>query len=225
MWQKILMLCGLVISSSYAADCAKGSHSELQLTRLNEPTVYRLDQSIGQSQFVLLKQGVARFEQIYEGHWFCFGFNQLTKTYLVGGIGQTGAWLPLVAIQYLKEDGTAFITSVFNRLNYMANAAVMSPEGRYIVFIGGQQTTGKLYVLDSQTDTIKYLAKAPAPPPVNSSFSSEEPFDWGTGWADGFVAMEKTVLSFKSEYLLRVSYGKDTAYARAKKRHIGYFKL
>jgi hypothetical protein len=58
MWQKILRLCWLLISSSYAADCAKGSHSELQVTHLNEQT----------------------------------------KTYLVRGIAQTGAWLPLVAI-------------------------------------------------------------------------------------------------------------------------------
>ena len=224
MWQKIFLLWLCLISQVYAADCAKGKTTTLQLTRLNEPKFYRLDQSIGQSQFILLKQDKTLFEQTVEGRWFCFGFNAQTNTYMVGGIAQTGAWLPLLSINYLKEDGTEFIASKFNRDDYLANAAIISPKGRYIAFIGGKRSTGELYVLDTQTDSIKHLGKAPLPPPVEN-FSSEEDFAWGTGWADGFVELEKNVFSFKSEQQLQVSYGKDSSQARAKKRQVRLFKL
>ena len=224
MWQKIFLLWFCLVSLTQAADCAKGNTTTLQLNRLNEPKFYRLDQSIGQSQFILLKQDKPLFEQTFEGRWFCFGFNPNTKTYIVGGVAQTGAWLPLLSIEYLKEDGTAFIPSVFKREQYLANAAIISPKGRYIAFIGGKKTTGELYVLDTQTDNIKPLGKAPLPPPVEN-FSSEEAFAWGTGWADGFVEIEKNVLRFKSETVLQVSYGKDTFQTRAKKRHIRIISL
>ena len=219
MWQKIFLLCFCIVSLTQAADCARGNTTTLQLNRLNEPKFYRLDQSIGQSQFVLIKQDKPIFEKTYEGRWFCFAFNKTTNAYIVGGIAQTGAWLPLLSIEYLKEEGTAFIPSVFNREHYLANAAIISPKGRYIAFIGGKNRMGDLFVLDTQTDKIKQLGKAPLPPPVEN-FSSEEPFVWGTGWADGFVEIEKNVLSFKSETVLQVSYGKDTSQTRAKKRHI-----
>lgn len=224
MWQKIFILCFCLISVVQAEDYVKGTVTELQLKRLNEPKFYRLDQSIGQSQFVLKKHNQTLLEQTFEGRWFCFGFNQGTQRYMVGGIAQTGAWLPLLAIHYLKEDGTAFMPSVFNRDGYLANAAILSPKGRYIAFIGGKNTTGELYVLDTETDKIKYLGKAPLPPPV-ANFSSEEDFAWGTGWADGFVELEKHIWQFKTENTLQVSYGKDTAQARAKKRQIRIFKL
>ena len=224
MWQTIFILWLCLVSLSQAADCAEGKTTKLQLQHLNEPEFYRLDQSIGQSQFTLLEQNKVRFEKVFEGRWFCFGFNQSTQAYIVGGIAQTGAWLPLLSVSYLKEDGTAFVASVFNRDGYLANAAILSPKGRYIAFIGGKNKTGELYVLDTQNDTINYLGKAPLPPPVKN-FSSEEDFAWGTGWADGFIELEKNIFDFKSEQQLQVSYGKDNSKKRAKKRQIRIFKL
>lgn len=222
-----LLLTSLSITSSYCAECSKGTKTQLQYTLINAPKIYRLDQSIGQTQIVLsAKDGTTRLSETYEGKWFCLGFNKMTNTYLVGGISQIGAWLPLGSIQYLSEAKNVFEPSAFDRLGYLANAAVVSPNGRYIAFIGGKQTTGKLYVLDTKTDTIKSLGVAPAPPPLdNDAFFSEEAFEWGTGWADTYLEIETNILHFKSENILQVSYGKDTPKARAKKRQIRIFKL
>lgn len=223
-----LIFIPLFITSSYCAECPKGTQTQLHHTLTNAPLLNRLDESIGQTQFVLSDNtnNTIRLSKTYDGRWFCLSFNNLTKSYVIGGIFQIGAWLPLGSIQYLSEAKNSFQPSVFDRLAYLANAAVASPNGRYIAFIGGQHSTGQLYVLDTQTDTIKNLGTAPAPPPLaNNSFFSEEPFEWGTGWADGYLEMEKNILHFKSENILQVSYGKDTPHARAKKRQIRTFKL
>jgi hypothetical protein len=222
-----VLIIALFTTSSYCAECPKGTVTKLNYTLNNVPTINRLDQSIGQTRFVLTDtNGTTRLSKDYDGKWFCLAFNKATKTYIVGGVFQIGAWLPLGSIQYLREDKNSFEPSIFDRLGYIANAAVTSPNGRYIAFIGGQQTTGQLYVLDTQTDTIKSLGVAPAPPPLaNEAFVSEEPFEWGTGWADSYVEMETNILRFSSENSLQVSYGKDTAHARATKRRIHTFKL
>jgi hypothetical protein len=222
-----LFVISLFTTSSYCAECPKGTKTTLNYTLNNAPSLRRLDQSIGQTQFILRdNNGTARLTKDYEGKWFCLGFNNTTKTYIIAGVFQIGAWLPLGSIQYLREDSNVFEPSVFERQAYLANATVISPKGRYIAFIGGKQTTGELYVLDSQTDRIRKLGKAPAPPPLpDDGFESTEPFEWGTGWADTYVEMEADILSFKSENVLQVSYGKDTPYTRAKKRQIQRFKL
>jgi hypothetical protein len=223
----VLLTCSLA-NSCYATPCAKGTQTHLGYQMVNIPSVTRHDESIGQSQFTLLSNTDNRIllDNTYEGRWFCLGFNKNTQTYLVGGIFQIGAWLPLRSIQYLRENKNAFETSAFDRLGYLANAVILSPKGRYIAFIGGQQTTGKLYVLDTHTDKIKLLGDAPAPPPLaDDNFSSEEAFEWGTGWADGYVEIEPNILSFKSEHRLQVSYGKDTSHHRAKKRRLRIFDL
>jgi hypothetical protein len=222
------LLFGILFSfSSYCAEC-QGTDSQLHYTLINAPEFYRLDQSIGQTQLLLTAKsdGTSRLDKTYEGKWFCLGFNKTTKTYLVAGIFQVGAWLPLGSIQYLSETKNSLLASAFDRQGYIANAALMSPEGRYIAFIGGKQSTGKLYVLDTQTDTIKKLGVAPAPPPLaNSAFFSEEPFQWGTGWADGYVELEATVFQFKSENVLQISYGKDSHNVRAKNRKVRIFRM
>lgn len=223
-----LILCSMLVATiGHAEQCSKGFQTQLQYFSLNTPRIFRLDQSIGQTQFILKSDsdGKNRFSQTYEGRWFCLGFNQATKNYLLGGVFQIGAWLPLGSIQYLHETTGIVTPSIFERQGYLANAAIVSPKGRYIAFIGGQQTSGQLYLLDTQTDTIKKLGPAPAPPPVSESFSSEEPFEWGAGWADGYVVMEPDILNFKTEQILQVSYGKDTRQARAQKRRIQLFKL
>jgi hypothetical protein len=221
----MLIFFTLFINSSFCAECPKGAQTQLHYKLINAPDLNRLNESIGQTQFVLTDlNGTTLLSKTFEGRWFCLGFNITTKTYLIGGVFQIGAWLPLASIQYLGETKKSFEPSAFDRLAYIANATVISPKGRYIAFIGGQQMTGKLYILDTQTDTIKSLGDAPAPPPLeNDAFSSEEPFEWGTGWADAYVEMETNILYFKSENILQVSYGKDTAHARAKKRQIRLF--
>jgi hypothetical protein len=221
------LIITLFSTSSYCAECLKGTTTTLNYTLNNTPTIKRLDESIGQTQFVLTDtNGTIKISKEFDGNWFCLAFNNTTRTYIIAGVYQIGAWLPVASIQYLREDQTVFTPSVFDRLNYLAQASLISPTGRYIVFIGGQQTTGDLLVLDTQTDHIHKLGNAPAPPPLPiDNFESEEPFEWGTGWADGYVEMETSILHFKSDTVLQVSYGKDTPHARAKKRQLRRFNI
>lgn len=226
MYSKVLLsvfFTALFSTSSYCAECP----NRLQFTPVNTPEHPKLDQSIGQTQIVLfVKDGTTRLSKTYEGKWLCLGFNETSKTWLVGGIFQVGAWLPLASIQYINESTATLEPSAFSRLGYLANATVVSPKGRYIAFIGGQQSTGQLFVFDTQTDTIKKLGIAPAPPPLNNkAFSSDEPFEWGTGWADSYLTLDANIVSFKSENILQVRYGKDTPHKRAKKRKTTTYKL
>jgi len=156
-----------------------------------------------------------------------YRFNRNIKTYVLGGILERGAWLPLGSIQYLREDGSSFGASAFDRLGYLAMTVVTSPNGRYIVFIGGQNTAGTLYVLDIERDAVKELGPAPAPPPnaLGREICKGEPFEWGTCWGDGYVEMDTGIIRFKSEDVLEVSYGDDSPHARAKKRRVQRFKL
>jgi hypothetical protein len=220
----------LISTSGNAAECIKGTRTCLKISRINVPRILRHEQSIGQTKFVLYSEsgGEELLSKVYEGNWFCISFNKNTNTYVIGGIYEIGAWLPLKSIQYLRENGASFEPSAFDRLGYLALTMVTSPSGRYIVFIGGQDRADALYVLDIERDVVKKLGPAPSPPPrENAEFicSKDEPFKWGTCWGDGYVEMDTGILRFKSEDVLEVSYGKDRSSARAKIRRVRRFKL
>ncbi len=218
-----------IASTCYAAECAKGARTSLQSTFINIPAIPRLDQSIGRTKFVLHSEphGEILSSTEFDGRWFCFGYNAKTHCYIIGGIFQKGAWLPLGSIQYFAEDGSSFKPSAFDRSGYIALSAATSPSGRYLVFIGGIDSSDGLYVLDTKRDVIKKLGRAPSPPPdaLVSDICQGEPFEWGGCCADGYLEMDSSILRFKSESELEVSYGKDGPSARAKKRHIRKFSL
>ena len=224
----ILLVLSLVSMSGNAAEC-KGTGSSLRASRINVPPVLLHGRSVGQTKLVLSSEpgGKELLSNVYEGNWFCIGFNRQAKMYVVGGILERGAWLPLGSIKYLREDGSPFASSAFDRLGYLAMTAVASPGGRYIVFVGGRNTTGTLHVLDSEQDTVRELGPAPAPPPNEGSGDTcrDEPYDWGTCWADGYVEMDAGIIRFKAENVLEVSYGDDRPPARAKKRRVRTFTL
>jgi hypothetical protein len=214
-----------------AGECADGDLTHFESQRLNWPTVIRHDQSIGQTTVGLRSKsdGTSIFSEAIEGHWFCIGYNSDTKTYILGGISERGAWLTLNSIRYLREDGQ-FKPSEFDRSDYLAMTATVSPKGRYVVFIGNKSpTTGNLFVLDSVRNTIRKLGVAPGPPPQRNanaiSICRGEPFIWGSCWADGFVKMDAGIIAFRSDNILIVSYGRDRPSGRAKKRQNREFRL
>ncbi len=225
----VLLIFSVISTSGNAAECMKGTRTILQISQINVPSLPRHAQSIGQSRLVLRSElgGEILLSKEYEGNWFCIGFNRNIKTYVVGGIFERGAWLPVGSIQYLREDGNLLEPSVFDRSGYLAMAVVTSRSRRYIVFIGGQRTTGTLHVLDIERDVVKELGPAPAPPPnaLARDICKGEPFEWGTCWGDRYVEMDAGIISFNSEDVLDVSYGDDSARARAKKRRIRRFKF
>jgi hypothetical protein len=228
--QVLLLLMFLFISTSgNAAECIKGTRTCLKISRINVPSVPRHGQTLGQTRFVLYSEpgGEELLNKVFDDNWFCISFIKNTNTYVVGGIYESGAWLPLQSIQYLRENGRSFEPSAFDRLGYLALTMVTSPSGRYIVFIGGQDRADALYVLDIERDIVKKLGPAPSPPPneLARDMCKGKPFKWGTCWGDGYVEMDTGILRFKSEDVLEVSYGKDRPSARAKIRRVRRFKL
>lgn len=96
----ILLVFSLFSASGHAADCAKGTRSSLQLSRVNVSFVPRHGQSLGKTSLVLRSEpgGEILLSKEYEGNWICIGFNKTNKTYIMGGILERGAWLPLCSI-------------------------------------------------------------------------------------------------------------------------------
>ncbi len=212
-----------------ANECAKGIRSSLQYNVSDIPLISRHGQSVGQTKFTLRSEPGQKevVSKEYEGNWFCIGFNRDVKTYIIGGIFELGAWLPLASIQYLREEKKSFEPSAFDQFGYLAMSLVASPSSGYVVFIGGRGGVDALYVLDVKQNTVRKLGQTPAPPPNLSSqdICKGEPFQWGTCWADHYIEMEKDIIYFKSERVLEVSYGNDTPIARAEKRWIRRFRL
>ena len=225
----ILLSLALLAAASDAVECAKGTRTNLEYAIANVPMFPQMDQSIGQTRFILRSKphGEIVSSPEFDGRWFCFGYNVPTHFYVIGGISQKGAWLPLRSIRYLSEDGSLSRPSAFDRLGYIALSAVTSPAGRYIVFIGGRDAADGLYVLDTKRDLVRKLGPTPLPPPNTdvSEICSDQPFEWGGCWADGYIEMDTGILRFKSETVLEVKYGKDGPSARAKKRRIRNYRL
>ena len=223
-----IVFCAVIASIGNAAECDKGTRTSLQYTIVDVPANSRHDQGNGRTKFVLHSEpdGATLAIKEFDGQWFCFGYNAKTRAYIIGGISQKGAWLPLRSIQYLAEDGSSK-PSAFDRLDYIALSAVTSPAGRHIVFIGGRIGIDGLFVLDIERDTIKKLGREPLPPP--SSFAADscegQAFEWGGCGADGYVKMDEGILHFASDHELEVSYGKDKPTKRAKKRWVMRYKL
>lgn len=223
------LACWLAAGAGNAAECG-GSRTRLEIQRMDVPPVLRHDQPIGRSRLVLrdAASGKTVFSGDFEGHWFCIGFNKTAHRYVLGGVFERGAWLPLSAIGYLREDGGAVEPSAFTRQDYLAMASQADENNRYIAFIGGNLVVDGLYVMDVEKDTVRKLGAAPAPPPLPADsieICRGERFGWGECGADGYKALDEGVVRFRPGNVLEVSYGRDNARTRAKKRHVRRFEL
>jgi len=227
----IFFCCLFVGMPSHATECAGGTKTILEISNIGMPVTLHHDRSIGKSRFVLRSQSTGKplFSAVYDGRWFCFGFNKNNQKYIVGGVFERGSWLPLTSIQYLREDGTALEPSVFDRMGYLAMSSQTDAKNRYIAFVGGKDyTTGMLFVLNIENDTVKKLGIAPAPPPQTAEtidICKDEPFDWGSCWVASYLELDKGIIRFKPKDILEVSYGSDSFYARSEKRQVKRFKL
>lgn len=229
----MLSIAALMVSMTVAAppsasiaDCAVGAHTILAVEILERPRMLHHEQSIGRDRLVLrTRDNKTTFsKETTEGHWRCLGYDRVKGRYLVGLYHEVGAWLVVSPIFYLAEDEPRLEPSAFSRKQYLALASVASPSGRYLAFVGGVGGVDGLYVLDSETDTVRRVGSAPAPAPV-PDFACDEPFEWGTCWADGYEPLEPAVLHFDGDDTLCVSRGRDTHKRRAKKRVVQRVKL
>jgi hypothetical protein len=225
----IQLLALLAVVSVGAADCSAGHSTRLEISMEDIPRMPRLDQGIGKSHIVLRDSasGVDKVDVRYEGRWSCLAFNEATSTYVLAGVSQVGAWLPMATIEYLSEEGR-WRASAFGRAQHVALAAVVSPRARYIAYIGGPGRADRLYLLDVQADAIRELGPAPGPPPADAGLANicgHERFAWGSCWADGLTELDAGIVWFASDRELDVSYGHDTARVRAKRRTLRRFTL
>jgi hypothetical protein len=219
----------VIVSECDAAESARGIQTTLEYSFANTSSLSHLNLSIGKTTFILqsIPHGEIVLSTELEGKWFCFGFNATKHFYVIGGISQKGASLPLASIRYYPENRGEMPSSAFDLAGYHALSAVSSPSGRYIVFIGGRLTIDGLYVLDVERNLARKLGSAPLPPPNSylNEICSGEPFEWGGCWADRYLELDSGIIAFRSETELEVKYGKDGPSARSKKRRITRFRL
>jgi hypothetical protein len=163
--------------------------------------------------------------------WTCLGFDPGMRRYLFGMvlIGSAGR-AELLQVKYLREDGTLPLQSIFGSndrpSDYFAVASLVSPLGRHLAFVGGERGNGRnpvdgLYILDTQTDLIRRLADPPDASPAAKL--GHEPRWSCCGGA--YAQLDPSIVRFEDEDTLVVTYGTNTARARAKSRTTKRFTL
>jgi len=226
----LLMLTGVAEAGTFDAPavCPPGRETQLEIRALERPRFLMHDKSVGRDKLILRRTGPDAREifslELNDGRWTCLAIDRGEGRYVVGAFGEVGAWIVLRSVSYLRESAPKLQDSGFTRGNYMALASVASSDGRYLAFVGGEGNIDGLYVLDTRHDVVRRLGAPPAPPPV-ADFQSDERFDWGTGWAGGYLVLEPSVLRFEGTDVVIATYGRDTHKARAKKRVVRRFKL
>lgn len=161
---------------------------------------------------------------------FAWGYNPENKVYVLGVRRQQGIGVRVTDVRYVDEVTHRSRVSSFDRLDLEAFSAVQSPGTSYIAFIAIEGNDIALYVLNTGRDTIQKVGKAPLPPPLaqnERAYFNAHPevldpkqWNWMASFRDGYMELDPGIVEFEDNSSLRVSYGADTPYARAKERQI-----
>src|SRR3954452_4719845 len=151
----LTMAAGLDDSPGRPTACPPGRETRLEIEPLERPKFLQLDRSVGRDKLVLrsLDQGSRPGDRVLfsavvdDGRWVCLAFNVAERRHVVGGVGPVGAWLPLRSVSYLGERTPQLEESKFTRDKYLAMAALASPDGHFLAFVGGVDVVDGLYVL------------------------------------------------------------------------------
>jgi hypothetical protein len=166
-----------------------------------------------------------------EGQWRILVYAEGIGVYVLGGIFERGACLPLDVLVYVDEHTGKWRDSYVSDTRWMAMAAVPSPGGRFIALIADAEDSDKgfeLEVLDTTTDTLIRVGKAPLPPPMQGDYADFCPRSGRAGWidpTDSFVDMDPGIIKFIDEQTIAVSYGHDSCRRRARQRHLEKWNL
>ncbi len=194
---------------------------------------------------LLSKNGAVLFQRKLDDNFKCLGYSRAQHAYVLQTVGETGISLKVEAFEYLPEDKPAIVYSKSFTPSFVAamEAVVPSPDLRFIVFVGREELNKdyvcdtvyqesliwRLYVLDTKSDTIRCLGKAPNPPPLSKWYLEEatDSFNPCDQWQWGFDGpmLEQNICQFISPNVLKVSYGRDTCRHRSKKRLIRRWTL
>jgi hypothetical protein len=222
----------------------QGGSTLLKVTQIEAP---EYDSSYGTVSLELLDaaDGTLLFETKLEGTWHPKGFNPRTGCYTLIGAFQTGAAFLYNDLVYLNEKARSIRPSKYSnpeltRYNdgfFEANAAVASPDGRYVALLVGND----LRILDTTRDDMAFVGQSPAPPPAEEACAYDsEPivyadprthdrlsasFNWA--WACvmwEYTDMDPGIISFEGD-AVTVSYGEDTYQGRAEARSTRAYPL
>ena len=188
----------------------------------------RYDDDTEVAQIKLRTAQGKRYTTDLGGNVGCLAYSESTHKYVLGAIGQIGAWLPLREIWYLDEITGALDQSKAlpawseNRGSWCAFAAVANQDGRFVVFVSDYDSERALDVLDTKEDRLIRIGEPPLPLP--SSWARENvtrriDFAWGMAEAasDRFIRIDPGILVWHG-HVLEASYGKDRPSKRAKPR-------
>jgi len=198
----------------------ENAHPETEL-KIKTLSPGRHDGPPGQSLIELIrrKDMSKLISEEMPGRWTLLGYNEQTKTYVLGGLFEIGAWLPVREIQYLAEaEKPKFRPAKINtEEDWYALGTRTSPDGRFVAFVGRDQKhqNMSLFLLDTTKDSHAYLGKpphaAPQDPPDMSPGSEEQYWDWGGFCCDGHFVMDSRAVWFEGPDVLKVDYGFDPA--------------
>lgn len=172
--------------------------------------------------------GKVLLDETFAEVWECLGFNPRTRRYVLTSISELGVKVTLRGLVYLDENAVTFKESVFGRRQVRAVSSLYQPTSGYLALVAAAEgkrerdDTVKLYVLDTESDQLKVLGNPPAPPPLDARLRNDRDaimmmWPWDSPECH-YTEMDATIWSFVDAATLRVSYGRDTAKVRAKRR-------
>lgn len=168
---------------------------------------------------LVMKDGRKQAGEETGGIWGCLAYSQPTATYVLGMISD--AQRPLLSISYLNEKtGASTSTRAIPVPDDPANewhafASVPSDDGRFIALVTNRGHDN-LAVLNTTTDCLMSIGRAPSPPPSAKQDTSKN-FEWGAIGLNGFVGMDPGILSWR-DHVLTASLGRDEPTKRAASR-------
>jgi hypothetical protein len=213
------------LTASNGKPCESGK-TQLRI-REERPKIPRHDQPLGTTWFELVAGEKSIGKVSLEDDWRCVGYNA-ARGYILDGRWESGVIVALRALRYWPENAEKPTVSRFEREQQAAAAWVWSTDLRYFAFIS---LDGRLKVLDTASDRLRDLGKAPAPPPVDENTRQTikdegASFDWISVTEQiGYDHLDAGILTLEDNHLLKASYGKDSASARAKKRNVKSWDL
>jgi len=159
--------------------------------------------------------------------WECLAYNRRTRRYVITSVNEHGVKQSMRGLVYIDETAATFEESVFGRRGLHAVSSVYQPASGFLALIAtvedeGEDGAFELYVLDTDTDRLKALGEPPAPPPLERALRKDRQaimmmWPWEAPESH-YTPLDAAIWGFADATTLRVSYGRDTAKARAKRR-------
>lgn len=133
--------------------CLVGADTRLE--RSGTPRPIRLDGPEGSTHLVLrTRDGRVLWTRDKRSNWLCLAYNRAAKRYVLGEMTTEGDRYAITSVMYLSEDAGRLDKSAFTGFGWHA---ATSGDGRFVAFTGSD-----LFVLDTSTDKMAHLGKAPA---------------------------------------------------------------